>query len=201
MAFPWNIKYPNVNDEILNLDWVLKEIQEMQKAIDGIAEGILSQANAYTDEQLANYQQQVEDIRTEMTALVRQVETDFDNLQVQINISLRQMELRIEDLQDQLAADINAVNARTDLAIEQNNEYLLSHMEEYLSGIKVLNALTGIRVSIQDMFNFLCSLHASDSIDYTDLAAANNTYTQLANYHMTYTQLAMNGSNIIQVNP
>ena len=141
MAFPWNIKYPNVNDEILNLDWVLKEIQEMQKAIDGIAEGILSQANAYTDEQLANYQQQVEDIRTEMTALVRQVETDFDNLQVQINISLRQMELRIEDLQDQLAADINAVNARTDLAIEQNNEYLLSHMEEYLSGIKVLNAL------------------------------------------------------------
>ena len=104
-------------------------------------------------------------------------------------------------MQDQLAADINAVNARTDLAIEQNNEYLLSHMEEYLSGIKVLNALTGIRVSIQDMFNFLCSLHASDSISYTNLAAANNTYTQLANYGMTYTQLAMNGSNIIQVNP
>ena len=150
MSWPWNIKYPNVNNEIQNLDWTLDEVKEFGKRLDGIAEGILAEANKYTDEQLANYQTQIEEIRAEFTRLVDEVENDFDNLKIQINQSLLQMELKLIDLQQQLAADINAVNARTDLAIEQNNEYLLSHMAEELSKIKVLNYFTGEYISIQD---------------------------------------------------
>ena len=198
MSFPWSIRYPNINNEIQNLDWTLDEVKKFGERLDTVTQGILDEANKYTDEQLANYQAQVDTLRVEFTGLVNDVEHDFDNLKVQINQSLLQMELKLNDLQDQLEADINAVNARTDMAIEQNNEYLLSHMETELANIKVLNALTGIYVTIQDMFNYLCYLHAADAITYTDLAAKNNTYTQLANYNMTYTQLAMNGSNIIQ---
>lgn len=198
MSFPWSIRYPNINNEIQNLDWTLDEVKKFGERLDAVTQGILDEANKYTDEQLANYQAQVDALRVEFTGLVNDVEHDFDNLKVQINQSLLQMELKLDDLQDQLEADINAVNARTDMAIEQNNEYLLSHMETELANIKVLNALTGIYVTIQDMFNYLCSLHAADAITYTNLAAKNNTYTQLANYNMTYTQLAMNGSNIIQ---
>lgn len=194
----WNIKYPNVNDEILNLDWVIAKVKELNQRIDDFGDEFLQQANAYTDEQLAGYQQQLNEIRREFTLLVEQLDDDFDNLKIQINQSLLQMDRKIDDLQAQLEADIVAVNARTDLAIQQNNEYLLSQMETYLGNIKVLNALTGIYVTVQEMFNYLCTLHATDSITYTDLAARNNTYTQLANYGMTYTQLAMNGDNIIQ---
>lgn len=193
----WDLKYPVVNDEIQNLDWILQHIQELEDRMDTFSDDILRRANEYTDEQLANYQQQIVDLRAELLGITNQIEDDFDALKVSINQSLFQFELKLVDLQNQLAADVAAVNARTDLAIEQNNEYLLSHMEDYLSGIKVLNALTGIRVSIQEMFNYLCGLHATDAITYTALAARNNTYNQLAAYGMTYTQLAMNGDNII----
>ena len=198
MSFLWSIRYPNINNEIQNLDWTLDEVKKFGERLDTVTQGILDAANKYTDEQLANSQAQVEEIRVEFTGLVDGLEDDFDTLKIQINQSLHQMDLKLDDLQDQLEADIQVVNARTDMAIEQNNEYLLAHMETELANIKVLNALTGVYVTIQEMFNYLCSLHATDSITYTNLAAKNNTYTQLANYNMSYTQLAMNGANIIQ---
>ena len=197
MSWPWNIKYPNVNNEIQNLDWTLDEVKEFGKRLDGIAEGILAEANKYTDEQLANYQTQIEEIRAEFTRLVDEVENDFDNLKIQINQSLLQMELKLIDLQQQLAADINAVNARTDLAIEQNNEYLLSHMAEELSKIKVLNYFTGEYISIQDMFDYLARLHATDAITVSDLVSRQKDVNTLVALNMTMTQLAMNGANII----
>jgi len=197
MSWPWNIKYPNVNNEIQNLDWTLDEVKEFGKRLDGIAEGILAEANKYTDEQLANYQTQIEEIRAEFTRLVDEVENDFDNLKIQINQSLLQMELKLIDLQQQLAADINAVNARTDLAIQQNNEYLLSHMAEELSKIKVLNYFTGEYISIQDMFDYLARLHATDAITVTDLVSRQKDVNTLIALNMTMTQLAMNGANII----
>lgn len=197
MSWPWSIKYPNVNNEIQNLDWTLDEVKEFGKRLDTVTEGILAEANKYTDEQLANYQTQIEAIRTEFNLIVDGLEDDFDNLKVQINQSLLQMELKLIDLQQQLAADINAVNARTDLAIEQNNEYLLSHMAEELSKIKVLNYFTGEYISIQDMFDYLARLHATDGITVSDLVSRQKDVNTLVALNMTMTQLAMNGANII----
>lgn len=197
MSWPWSIKYPNVNNEIQNLDWTLDEVKEFGKRLDTVTEGILAEANKYTDEQLANYQTQIEAIRTEFNQIVDGLEDDFDNLKVQINQSLLQMELKLIDLQQQLAADINAVNARTDLAIEQNNEYLLSHMAEELSKIKVLNYFTGEYISIQDMFDYLARLHATDGITVSDLVSRQKDVNTLIALNMTMTQLAMNGANII----
>jgi len=36
--FPWNIKYPNVNDEILNLDWLLKNVKELIKVAESLTD-------------------------------------------------------------------------------------------------------------------------------------------------------------------
>ena len=189
--------YPYTDFHELNLDWVLKKIKELEGRVDNITEDILAKANAYTDEQLATYQSQVDALRIELQAQYDAIERDFDGLQVSINTSLRQMEIRIDELRADMVANINAVNERTDLAIAQNNVYLLGQMRQYLSGIEVLNALTGTMMTIQNMFDYLCTLHMTDAITYTALANRNKTYTQLANYGMTYTQLAMNGDNII----
>lgn len=182
----------------MNLDWVLGKIKELEARVDGIDESILSKAKAYTDEQLAGYQAQVDALRVELQAQYDAVERDFDRLQSSINVSLRQMEIRIDELRADMVANINAVNERTDLAIAQNNVYILNELARFLSGIQVLNALTGTEMSLQEMLNYLCTLHMTDAITYTTLASKNNTYTQLAGYNMTYTQLAMNGNNIIQ---
>ena len=35
----WNIKYPYVNDEILNLDWILAKIKEMDLTLKTLMDG------------------------------------------------------------------------------------------------------------------------------------------------------------------
>ena len=194
----FNNTAPYTDFHEMNLDWVLAKIKELEARINGIDESILSKAKAYTDEQLAGYQSQVDQLRADLQAQYDAVERDFDQLQLSINVSLRQMEMRIDDLRADMIANINAVNERTDLAIEQNNVYILNELAHFLSGIQVLNALTGTEMTLQEMLNYLCTLHMTDAITYTALASKQNTYTQLAGYNMTYTQLAMNGNNIIQ---
>lgn len=180
-----------------NRDWLLNKIKELEAKLDGLVEEAVKLSKEYTDEQLANYQSQVDALRIELLGITSQIETDFDNLQISVNIALNQMELRINDLQNQLAADIAAVNHRTDLAIEQNNEYILSEVGRFLSQIAVLNYFTGEYVTIQDMFNYLCMLHAQDGILVTDLVNRQKTVNTLVGLNLTMTQIAMYGNSVI----
>ena len=191
-------QYPYTDFHEMNLDWILAKIKELDDRVSTISDAILADAKAYTDEQLAGYQQQVNDIRTEFTNLVDGLSDEVDGLKTAFNIAVAQMALKITYLENLLAAEIAAVNQRTDLAIQQNNVYILSQLREFLGEIEVVNALTGTYMTIQNMFNYLCTLHMTDAIYYTTLASRNNTYTQLAGYYMTYTQLAMQGNSIIQ---
>ena len=191
-----NMEWPYVGISV-NRDWLLNKVKSLENRLDGLVEEAVEKANKYTDEQLANYQAQVDALRIELLGITNQIETDFDNLQIGVNIALNQMELRITDLQNQLAADIAAVNHRTDLAIEQNNEFILSEVGHFLSQIEVLNYFTGEYVTIQDMFNYLCMLHAQDGILVTDLVNRQKTVNTLVSLNLTMTQIAMYGNSVI----
>ena len=180
-----------------NRDWLLNKIKELETKLDGLVEEAVRISKEYTDEQLAGYQTQVEEIRTEFTGLVNQLGQDFINLRTSVNTSLLQMDLKIKALEDLIAAEAAAINHRTDLAIEQNNEYILSEVGKFLSQIKVLNYFTGEYVTVQEMFDYLCSLHATDAIDVADLVSRQKDVDTLVALYMTMTQLAMNGKNII----
>lgn len=198
----FNHEYPYTDFHELNLDWVIKTIKELNVNLETMEERILAVTREFTtelvDERMAKYKAEVDAEIAELNRIVDDCIDDFNSLRTTINYSLRQMELRVDDLNNRMTAEINAVNARTDLAIQQNNEYLLSHMERELANIKVNNALTGTLYTVQGMFNYLCSLHMTDAITYTELAGKEKTYTQLAGYHMTYTELAVKGDLIIQ---
>ena len=198
----FNHEYPYTDFHELNLDWVIKTIKELNVNLETMEERILAITREFTtelvDERMAEYKAEVDAEIAELNRIVDDCIDDFNSLRTTINYSLRQMELRVDDLNNRMTAEINAVNARTDLAIQQNNEYLLNHMERELANIKVNNALTGTLYTVQGMFNYLCALHMTDAITYTELAGKENTYTQLAGYHMTYTELAVKGDLIIQ---
>ena len=180
-----------------NRDWLLNRIKKLEAKLDGLVEEAVTLSKEYTDEQLANYQTQVEEIRAEFTQLVNDLGADFIQLRNDVNTSLLQMDLKIKALEDLIAAEVVAINHRTDLAIEQNNEYILSEVGQFLSQIKVLNYFTGEYVTVQEMFDYLCSLHATDAIEVIDLVNRQKDVNTLIALNMTMTQLAMNGKNII----
>lgn len=195
MAFE-GYEWPYVGIE-QDRDWLLNKVKELEQRIEGVIEEAVALANAYTDEQLANYQSQFDAFRLEINGIVDRLETDFDAFKDDVNAELVRMEGEIDRLEDQIEADIIAVNELTDRKIAQNNDLIYQRLIEGIDGIKVINFFTGEKVSIQDMFDYLAQLHVENGLTYTELAAKQKTYTELAAYNMTYTQLIENGNIII----
>ena len=192
-----NTEFPSADLYKTSLRELIDYVKQLKEAVDAIGGEILDEAKEYTDEQLRGYQEQLEAYKREIDASIVELNNEFNALKISINASLATFDNRLDGLQNELEADINAVNERTDLAIEQNNEYLLAEMSRYLSNILVLNYFTGQYVTIQEMFDYLAQLHATEGITITDLAGREKTVNTLVALNMTMTQLAMNGKNII----
>lgn len=190
-------EFPHTRNYDSDLRELIAEVKELIKSVNAISEEILKEAKEYTDEQLAGYQEQVEAIKQELESEMSSLNQAFELLKASVNVSIGIINDNIDSLHDELEADIAAVNSRTDLAIEQNNEYILSEVGRFLSQIKVLNYFTGEYITIQEMFDYLAKLHATDGITVAELASREKTVNELIALNMTMTQLAMNGKNII----
>lgn len=190
-------EFPHTRNYDSDLRELIAEVRELIKSVNNISEEILKEAKEYTDEQLAGYQEQVEAIKAELESEMTSLNQAFELLKASVNVSIGIINDNIDDLRNDMVANIAAVNARTDLAIEQNNEYILSEVGRFLSQIKVLNYFTGEYVTIQEMFDYLARLHATDGITVAELASREKIVNELIALNMTMTQLAMNGKNII----
>ena len=204
MAFH-NYPYTDFNE--LNLDWLIQKMKDLDHRIDGLHDELKAELTAeltvYVDNRLAVTEAKFEVLKADVEHELGVIEANFDLLRGQFNDLDRTMNDyidyingRIQSIQDEISADIAGVNARTDALIASNNEYLLSQMATYLNQIKVINFFTGELVSIQDMFNYLASLHLTDSIDYDTMASRAKTYTELAALNISYTNLAMHGNTL-----
>ena len=193
---------PLVYDDALSyiefLGKVCDKCNEIIEAMNNLDVEILAQANAYTDAQINYVNNRVDELHNTIENEMNELRRDNSDFKDYVTNEINRLIVQINRFYDILSATENAINARTDSVIEQNNEYLLNHMETYLSNIKVVNYITGQRLSVQDMFNYLCMFHLTDPLTYTELAARNCTYAELAGYNMTYTELVTEGGTIIQ---
>ena len=183
-------KYPYTDFHELNLDWILGELKRLQERIDNFEINIMDQVKDYVDTQ-------VRDFEAFVTDEINNQNSTIDAFKNYIERQLDIMQTEISYWDAKLEADIAGVNQRTDLRIQQNNEYIISYMSQMLRDLTVLNYFTGDETSIQDMFDYLAQFHLADAINYNQLYAKNNTYTQLLGYNMTYTQLVNSGNIII----
>ncbi len=189
-------KYPYSDLHELNLDWILKEMKDLQAAMEGLIEEAIrvtkEYAKEYIDSQLADIERQFADLQANFNVLnvnVQNLNTTFNRFVDNINSQIDALKLYIDD-------GLQAQTLHTQLLIAQNNEYILSELATYLTQIKVINYFTGEKVSIQDMFNYLSMLHLTDSIDYDTMAYRALTYTHLAGLNINYTNLAMHGNTL-----
>lgn len=205
----YNHEYPYTDPNRYNDDWLLNKMKELEQKIIGIEDDILKDAKIYIDSQLATYIAQVEALKNEFSAFKSEVNGNLESFERTIGnrqVSFEQLvearinvlEGRIDAFADEIKASIRGVNARTDLAIEQNNEYIFSVLsEDVLGALEVTNYFTGARVSVQDMFNYLSSLHVDDGITYDELEARDRTYSELAALNISYTDLVLHGGSLI----
>ena len=185
------------------------KLNEVIDALEGISLEVLDEAKRYTDSAIAEQQADIDRIVRELREYVEEtkrtfngkiddLQTQYSNFVRQVNATLTIYNNRLEELAETLHNEIIGVNARTDLAIQQNNDYIFQVISEDLpSELKVTNLFTGTRVSIQEMFNYLANLHITDGITYTVLASRNKTYNQYRDLHIDYTELVTHGNSLV----
>ena len=190
----YNYEYPYTDTNRYNDDWLLNKMKELEGRLEGIVEETLKLTKEYVDNSLINYQKQISEIR-------RDIETLYDKDAELSDEMIRQV-MRLEgliSLAERKAESLFIIaNNRTDLLIEQNNEYIFREIEDNILGnITVINYFTGERVTVQDMFDYLASLHLQNAITYNGLRDKNLTYTELVAKSITYTELVKNGGALL----
>ena len=192
--------YPYTDFHELNLDWILKKMQELQAQMDELIQKAIDEAKEYAkeyiDERLGTIEEEFADLQHNFDILNASYHNDFNALSNTVNNFIINTNAEINTLKTYIDDSLTAQDLKMALLIQQNNEYLLTEMESYLNRIKVINYFTGEKVSIQDMFNYLAGLHLTDSIDYDTMALRAKTYSQLALLNITYTNLALHGNTL-----
>lgn len=193
----YNYEYPYTDASRANADWLINEMKALEAKIDGIEKDILDAAKVYIDEQIAPFHEEIQALRVDYEAFRAEELQSQQRFEHEIRNQIALFDARLGRIRKELEAEILAVNARTDIAIQQNNEYIFEELSKGFSQLRVTNFFTGERVTIQQMLDYLATLHATNGLDYTTLAAKHNTYTQIASYGAQITALIMNGNSII----
>lgn len=205
---PWNIKYPVQNGEMINLDWIINKVKELDQSLDELEARVLAAAlkatKEYVDEEMsgihndfADLSEEVSDLRLYFDDKIVELQTQYDTFTRAVDNSINRLVNRINAFEEDMRAAIIGVNALTDLKIEQNNEYIMEKIVEGVVNVRVINYFTGERVTVQEMLDTLAQLHLENPITYTELANSSITYAALAALNMTYTELAVKGNSFI----
>ena len=190
----YNYEYPYTDPNRYNADWLINKMKELEGRLDGILEEALKLTKEYVDTRLSEYQAQIAQIRKEIQA----VSDRTDELSAEIVQQVMRLEELISDAERQAETLFIIANNRTDLQIERNNEYIFREIEDnILANITVINYFTGENVTVQDMFDYLASLHLQNAITYNGLRDKNLTYTELIAKNITYTELVKNGAALL----
>ena len=190
----YNYEYPYTDPNRYNADWLLNKMKELEGRLDGIVEEALRLTKIYVDERLAGYQAQISDIKREINKLYAQ----DDKISAEIVRQVSRLEGLISDAEQKAESLFIISNNRTDLQIQRNNEYIFHEIEDnILANITVINYFTGENTTVQDMFDYLASLHLQNAITYTELVHKNLTYNALIEKNITYTELVKNGAVVL----
>lgn len=196
----FNHKYPYSTYQELNLDWIIDKITEFDTRLDTFAQTLKDEIEAdtkeYIDNYLADLVQQFEDFKTYVNNTLAQLDEQFEAFKTYVNNRVAITDAKVDALSKRVDNILPLANEYTNRAIIANNDYIIAETTKSLKTATVFNYFTGNQVSVQDMFNYLASLHADDGITINELIRLDKTVDELIAYDATMEQIAMNGKNI-----
>ena len=134
--FPWMIKYPYQNDEILNLDWVLKQIQEFRTTFESWAETIRQLQEGLED--ISDWEARIVQLEliTEQIPVIEKALSDLSNLH---NADINYLKSQIAELQMQIDnLDITALKVYVD---SRDNELMADYNKKIYDNYVVTYSL------------------------------------------------------------
>lgn len=177
---------------------LIAKINELVDVINNINVDILDKANAYTDEEIRKMESRVNDAVSSVLALKQEIENEFKDFKNITEETLNEFSEKIDLLYDHVEDIVYSINARTDMVIKQNNDFIFREIENnVLKNITVVNYFTGENVSVQEMFNYLSMFHLENAMTYAMLYTKNITVDFLVGKNITYTELVRNGNTLL----
>ena len=174
-----------------------QKVNEVIENVNAIEVDILNDANSYTDNKVQEALSDVSKTVDEIISLKEELERNYSEFTKLTNSHLVLLGDRIDSTNKRIDETIIAVNEYTNLAIDQNNSYILSNLSQYLSQIKIINFFTGESVSVQEMIDYLAMLHVDNSLSYELLIDKSISYNTLIGNNMTYTQMVLHGNELV----
>ena len=204
----FNHDYPYTDNHELNLSWIIKKVQELNINLDTLEERVkqasIEASKEYVDQRLEEVlndfnalSQEVSDLRIYFDQRVQTLNDNYNTFVVAVRYQLDRMTARIEEFDQTIKNDIIGVNALTDLKIEQNNEYILEEVAKGVVNATVINFFTGTRMTLQEMSNYLCGLHATETPTVQEMIDANKTVGELVALNHTVGDWVRSGKQYI----
>lgn len=210
-------QFPYTNFHDLNLDWIIKALKDLDKKVDTIEERITEAAKVYVDARIKEFvdgpmqdmQNQINALDTEMDTFQASINKQFANytaatdkkladFQTLVNAQIVLLRNDLANAKAEFQTLIDGANNYTDQQIAVAMGKIPKLVEKYILEVHVWNMLTGEYVPIQDMFNYLCTLHVDNGLTNDEVTAKNNTFTQMAEYNATFHQMTVNSKLLIQ---
>lgn len=219
---PWFIKYPYQNDEILNLDWLLKELQDFRTSFESWAETIAALQEALED--INDWENRIEALET-ISAQIPVIKKSLDDLYNLHEADTKNLKALIDDLQNQInALDIAALRAYVD---SRDNELMLDYnrkiYENYVLTYSLFDALksrveilahiiadidtkaynpwarTLSKESLQNNLNFAYSDLADSVPDASEYAELGLTASEYVNYDLLARDYSLRGFKALKM--
>lgn len=192
-------QYPYINENDLNLDYLLNRIKKIENQIQGIKDEIEAEIFAWVQEQLAPYENRLNELIREVNELSEDVDETLHDYDQRITDLENDMQAFTRQIQQELIDQANALSDLMDLKIENNNITLMAEITENVGDLfLVLNPFTGTMMTIQAMIDYLSAFHIVDGIDYDTMNTRALTYSAWNALAMTYTDLTLHGNTYYQ---
>lgn len=200
-------KYPYTDAHELNLDWIIEQLKavsvDLDTLEDRVKEASIKAAKEYVDAELASVyadfaklETTVKELRNYFDLQVATLNNQYSQFTKSTQAQIDLMTQRIEAFRDELNASIIGVNARTDLAIKQNNVYILDEVAKGVVNVKVVDTFTGDLVTIQTMFDKLATFHIVDGLKAGTMADRALTSQEFVDLQLTAYNLLMHGNTL-----
>ena len=168
---------------------IVAKTNELVEQVNNFSDQVLDASKAYTDGEIEKSIQQYNQALEQLTSDYNQF---VDNVTGTLQGFQNQMDENFQRQDNEIAGG----RAYTDTKIAQNNDWLLEQISQQVISVTVLNPFTGERESIQEMIDYLSSMHMTEAIKVNGVVTANRTVNKVISYNATCTQLINNGKNI-----